>query len=132
MKNTILYLLVSLPGLLTSCAFDYAKQGDFKYASGRLGTDTELRSLHSDSSGLTLLVTGERNSESFRQATNLGKWWVAGSALKSVANTAASAYSVAKNTQLSATQAAEATKQAAIQASTDQAAIAAEAAAVAP
>ena len=125
----IILLNITAACLVSSCSFDYAQKGDFKYASGRLGTDTELRSMHSDADGLTMLVAGENNSDSFRQATNLGKWWIAGSAIKSVASTTAKAYEVAKNTQLSATQAVEATKQASIQATTDQAAIAAEAAA---
>ena len=71
MKNIIaLACLLILP----SCAFDYAKTQSFTYASSRVGTDTEEKSLEISGSSFKQTIKKEVNSTAFGSATSYAKF----------------------------------------------------------
>jgi hypothetical protein len=75
--------------MLSSCAFDYAKDPTGAiYASSRFGADTGYRQVKSGG-GFEITVVEEKTSESFRQATTLGKWITVASALRNITSTVA-------------------------------------------
>jgi hypothetical protein len=86
MKKLLIPLLCMT--LMSSCAFDYAKDPSGAiYASSRFGADTGYRNVKTSGGGFEMTVVEEKTSESFRQATSLGKWITVAAALRNITST---------------------------------------------